>query len=115
MIIVCKYLPARGMALWPLILVKNAGLKDDARLINHERIHHRQQLELLLIGFYIGYIINYLWLIIIRRRPHKLALREIIFEKEAYANDSNLNYLTTRKFYNYVQITKFESRRYYRH
>lgn len=101
MIIECKYIPAHGMALWPFILVKEARLKTDARLINHERIHHRQQLELLLVGFYIAYLAHYLW----NRAggmSHSKAYRNIIFEREAFANDHNLQYLQTRKPYQYV-------------
>lgn len=110
MIIVCRYLPARGMALWPFILVKDEQLKSNARLINHERIHHRQQGELLLIGFYLAYIIIYLYYRVVKRMPHREAYRENIFEKEAFDNDQNLNYLLTRKSFNYVQKSKSKAR-----
>lgn len=102
MIIECKYIPAHGMALWPFILVKDARLKTDARLINHERIHHRQQVELLLVGFYLAYLIHYLWNRWVKKMSHNAAYRTIIFEREAFANDHNLQYLQTRKPYQYV-------------
>jgi len=48
-----KWLPYTGMALFPFILIKKKDLPVGDVLINHERIHLQQQLELLLIPFYI--------------------------------------------------------------
>lgn len=89
------------MAIYPFILLKDQQQKDDQVLINHERIHLRQQIELLLILFYLFYVIHYL-LNLIRYRNHYLAYFNICFEKEAYACDQNLNYLKKRKLFAWV-------------
>ena len=74
------------MALYPFILV-NPKKKMGPVLLNHERIHHRQQLEMLIIPFYIVYLVELVW----------KGYRNISFEKEAYDNESNLEYLRQRK------------------
>lgn len=82
-----------GMALFPFILVQQPN--PDPILLNHERIHLRQQLELGILPFYVGYGLEYL----IRRfqyRNHYAAYRNISFEREAFANDQNLTYLKNR-------------------
>lgn len=90
------------MALFPFILVKDKDLKNDAFLINHEKIHLHQQLELLIFPFYLWYFIEY----IIRLLQYKnaaLAYRNISFEREAYENDQDLEYLRKRKWYGFLK------------
>jgi len=73
-------------------------------MINHEKIHIRQQLELLVVPFFLWYGIEFL----IRWLQHKnrfVAYRNISFEREAYANEKDLGYLKRRsfwKFYSYL-------------
>jgi hypothetical protein len=97
------FLPAAGMALFPFILVKTKSLKLDKTVINHENIHLRQQLELLLIPFYILYLLNYV-LNLLYYMHHDKAYRNIVFEREAYANERNLNYLQKRRFCSWVRF-----------
>jgi len=66
------------MALFPFILVNNKSLLTDAILINHERIHLRQQAELLVIPFYVLYLINYL-INIAKYQNHDKAYLNIVF------------------------------------
>jgi hypothetical protein len=83
-----------GLSIFPFIFVPNEACKNDKRLINHERIHHRQQLELLFFGFVIWYFIAL----------YRKSYMGISFEREAYQNDHNLDYLKTRPlfaFYKY--------------
>ena len=96
-IIVFRKLPANGMALFPFILVKTKAQRSDQILINHEKIHLAQQLELLIIPFYIAYLFNYLFNLL-RYKQHHLAYSQICFEREAYQNESNLSYLKQRKW-----------------
>lgn len=77
-----------GITLYPFIFVKD---KDNKRLVNHEKIHYEQQKELLVIGFYILYFL--VWL--------KDGYENNMFEREAYENQYNYNYLKKRKRYNY--------------
>lgn len=88
---------AQGMALYPFILVKNAAFKADATLINHERIHLRQQAELFILPFYIFYLLNYV-INLLRYRAHYPAYRNIVFETEAYENEADTQYLNKRKW-----------------
>ena len=93
---------ANGMALFPFLLVK---CKSPSKvLINHERIHFKQQIELFILPFYIWYVIEYLIHRISGQTP-EYAYRNISFEKEAYENDDDLQYLEKRKlwaFWKYI-------------
>ena len=100
------FLPATGMAIFPFIFIKYKGLKHNKQIINHEQIHLRQQIELLVLPFYIIYILHYL-VNLLRYRNHDKAYRNIVFEREAYSNESDLMYLKTRRFsswINYFQL-----------
>ncbi len=104
-LIVLNSLPASAMAIFPFILVHRSSIPLGEKLLNHERIHLQQQLELLIIPFYIWYGLEYLFYILKFRNHHK-AYRSIRFEKEAYSNEMNLNYLKNRKHYNYLLFSK---------
>ena len=73
------------------------------RIANHEKIHWKQQLEMLIIFFYIWYLIEWLIRIPINGRA---AYRSISFEREGYANRDNLTYLETRKPYAWLKYIK---------
>ena len=96
-------LPAAGMALFPFIFVKSLQIKANQQIINHERIHLRQQLELLVIPFYIFYVLNYI-LNLLYYRSHNKAYQEIVFEREAYGRDKDADYLRSRKFWAWVKF-----------
>lgn len=68
---------------------------------NHEKIHTRQMMELFFIGFYLWYLIEWL-ILLIKYKNSKEAYRNIKFEKEAYINESNLNYLYDRFGYSFL-------------
>ncbi len=90
----------RGITLWPFIILKKEYLTNKV-LLNHEKIHLRQQIELLIFPFYLWYGIEFL----IRYLQYKSwdkAYRNISFEREAYANEKNLEYLERRKFWGYL-------------
>ena len=98
-LVVNKYLLRRrfvGITLWPFIVLKHEKFKKDATLINHERIHLRQQLEMLIIPFFLWYGIEYLMRLIQYRDRYK-AYRNICFEREAYANEADPLYLSQRR------------------
>lgn len=93
-------LHVEGMALFPFILVKRA--KAGKVLLHHEQIHLRQQLELGLIPFYLFYLLEYLVRLVIYQNHHK-AYYNISFEREAFRNQDNPDYLRTRKWYAFVR------------
>jgi hypothetical protein len=91
-----------GIVLFGFVFLnkRSKSLKNDefTVLLNHERIHIRQQLELLFLPFFILYIGEWL-VLLLKYKNRDLAYRNISFEKEAYDNAENLNYLDNRKPY----------------
>jgi hypothetical protein len=65
------------------------------RSINHEAIHTAQMKELWYIGFYLLYLIEYV-ILIFKYKNTNAAYRNIRFERESYANESDIDYLTAR-------------------
>ncbi len=88
------------MALYPFLIFKTKALKLSGTIINHEKIHFRQQLELLILFFYPLYFLHYLFNLL-KYKNHHQAYFHICFEKEAYANERNLNYLKHRNPYSW--------------
>lgn len=75
----------------------------DKMVINHERIHTAQMLELLVIPFYIWYVIE--WGIKLIKYPSgKDAYYNISFEREAYQHGNDLTYLPRRRYYNFLKF-----------
>ncbi|MGS2727691.1 hypothetical protein ACU8DI_13860 [Psychroserpens sp. BH13MA-6] len=105
MVLVSKYLVPKGyvgMTIFPFILLKDYRLKKDRVLMNHERIHLRQQLELLMIPFYVFYVLEFV-IRLIHKRNWRLAYSSISFEKEAYSNEKSLDYLKSRPFWSFIK------------
>ncbi len=103
MIIVCQK-PLKKLKLTALLFFPLSSLetedKENNTLINHEKIHLRQQVEMLVIFFYIFYVIEYYYWFFRLKDAYKAYMR-ISFEREAYANEGNLGYLKERKFWNF--------------
>lgn len=115
-------IPFRGfiaITLWPFIFVRRqAWAKFTNDTIRHERIHGRQQVEMLLVGIVIAAVLAlcgvgwwsllalplFFWcyglewlLALVRYGDSRLAYRAISFEQEAYANELDADYLKKRK------------------
>ncbi|MEZ4804129.1 MAG: hypothetical protein R2852_01205 [Bacteroidia bacterium] len=89
---------ALAVALWPIIIFKNTKVQNDPVVNNHEKIHHRQQLELLLIPYYIWYFLEY-WIGMFRYKfRHQQAYSNVSFEREAFKFERDFNYLKSRRF-----------------
>lgn len=89
-----------GVTIWPFVIMRHKVLKDNLVFMNHEKIHLRQQIELLVLPFYLWYLLEF----IIRLFQYKnwdLAYRNISFEREAYTNEKDLNYLKKRPFWSF--------------
>ena len=91
-------LNADGMALFPFILVRHS--QPGPVLLNHERIHLRQQAELGILPFYVWYGLEYI-MARFKGEKHYQAYRNISFEREAFANETDLNYLDERKLWSF--------------
>jgi hypothetical protein len=110
-VIVAKYLIPkgyRGLTVFPFVLIKYRFDKENIVLVNHEKIHIRQQMELLVLPFFLWYFVEYA-VRLLQYKNANLAYRNISFEREAYANEINLDYLETRTFFSflkYLQVKK---------
>ncbi|MBO0330404.1 hypothetical protein [[Muricauda] lutisoli] len=91
-----------GLSLWPFIIVKEDSLKADEVLINHERIHLKQQRELLILPFYIIYLMEWLIRTVLYLNSYR-AYQNISFEREAYANEKDMQYLSKRRTFGFLQ------------
>lgn len=87
----------RGLTLYPFVFFKYPNDKDNTVFVNHERIHLRQQIELLILPFFIWYIFEFLFFLLKYSNKNR-AYRSISFEREAYSHESDLDYLKKRKF-----------------
>jgi len=75
--------------------------KYDKYIVNHERIHWRQQIEMLILPFYMWYLTElFIKRIYMNKRDAYLSLS---FEKEAFKNQNNLDYLNKRKPYSWFK------------
>ena len=86
-----------GITLYPFIILREKH-KDNYLINTHERIHIEQQRELFVVFFYLIYILEFLiksllWL------SFKDAYYKISFEREAYANQYDINYIEHRNKY----------------
>lgn len=102
--IVSKYLLPKGFvafAVFPFVFLKSKEFKQNVMLLHHERIHLRQQLELLIVPFFLWYVLEFLWHWS-QTKSKAVAYRKICFEKEAYQNETNLDYMKQRPFFNFL-------------
>jgi hypothetical protein len=104
-VLVFKYLIPkgfRGFAIFPFVFLSDKKDKSQKVLMNHEKIHIWQQLELLVVFFFIWYGIEFL-IRLIQYKNRREAYYNISFEKEAYTNEKNLDYLKQRSFWNFLK------------
>lgn len=91
-----------GITIFPFIILNKKELKQDNVFVNHELIHIYQQLELFFIPFILWYYAEFFFRLLIYRNIQK-AYRNISFEREAYLNETNFDYLKTRKFFSFLK------------
>ncbi|WP_281636127.1 hypothetical protein [Flavobacterium marginilacus] len=104
-IIVAKYLIPkgyRGLTVFPFVIIKHRFDSENQTLINHERIHIRQQLELLVLPFFVWYFVEYA-VRLLQYRNANLAYKNISFEREAYANEKHVDYLKNRTLFSFLK------------
>ena len=117
-----KYIPFPGykaINLFGVLFVKNNAKVDDVT-INHEAIHSKQFIELMVLFavvtvfirwwmplfsplfFYAWYFIE--WLIRLFKKGN--AYKNISFEREAYANEGDASYLNGRYWFNFLRYIR---------
>ena len=116
-------LPFKGfmaMCVWPVIFVRNqAASHYNVVANNHEHIHAEQQKEMLAAGVLLAAVMfafvgwwsllslplffwwyGLEWVVrLIQYKDAHLAYRNISFEREAYSNEKDLDYLRQRKHF----------------
>ena len=92
-----------GITLCPFGIYVQEKYLTRQRTINHEKIHWQQQLEMLIIFFYLWYFIEWFIRIFVNGRKAYISLS---FEREAYAMDDDLTYLERRKPYAWLKYMK---------
>lgn len=113
-----QYIPkgVKAISLCGLMIVRPKARVTNI-LLTHEEIHFCQQKELLFVFFFIIYCLSWLYnlpLCILNknrgqpRYTKRMGLcqrtyRSIIFEREAYANQGNANYILERKLFAWVK------------
>ena len=127
-IIYNKWIPFNGfiamMTICILWVREEFKHKIDDIVINHERIHSYQQVEILILSIIIGSIIMFFtgfswyslislmspfliyllcWIVELVIPPYGSAYKNICFESEAIYNESNLEYCKTRKYFSWIK------------
>ncbi|MFD1768547.1 hypothetical protein [Sphingobacterium suaedae] len=92
---------AAAVTIFPFIFLLDRICLQDRILLNHERIHMVQALELLVVPFYLWYVIEFLVRYFYYGNFRKAYL-SISFEREAYTNETNMGYVKNRKIWSFV-------------
>ena len=130
-IIYNKIIPFKGylaMCVFPFIFVRKDARNLTVKDINHESIHGVQQLETFIVSlvltvlmafvglfswwwvlvsplvYFAFYGLEYAFRLMLYGFNHNEAYRNISFEREAYKNQSNLDYPRTRKHYAFLNF-----------
>lgn len=80
------------------------------RVLNHENIHTAQQRELLYVPFYLLYALEWVVRMVMYRGRAMRAYEQMSFEREAYANDANPEYLAHRRRYAWLRYVRSAKR-----
>ena len=101
-IVIKKLVPKgyNGITIFPFVFFTHSALLHNKTLINHEKIHIRQQIEMLVLPFFIWYLFEFIYKLFIYKNTF-LAYKNISFEREAYQNDQNLDYLKDKKLWSF--------------
>ena len=105
MVLVLKYIIPRGFSgitLFPFVFLKREEQKSNTVLLNHEKIHLKQQIEMLVVFFYLWYGIEFL-IRFIQYGNRREAYLNISFEREAYCNESNFGYIKKRPIWAFTK------------
>lgn len=100
------FMTPAGIAIFPFVILREK-YRDGGEwwvergniILNHENIHFQQALELGVIPFYILYVLEFILKIPFYGRK---AYYNISFEREAYDNAYNLQYLYSRRKYTWI-------------
>lgn len=87
------------------VVFMRKGLRMYEADLNHEAIHTKQMKELLYVGFYLWYVLE--WIVrLVKLRDWHEAYRNISFEREAYANQYDYDYIAQRGWFAWFKYLK---------
>lgn len=102
-----KHFPLKGyiaISLFGIVFIrKEYKWRFNKVVENHEKIHFKQQMEMLFVFFFLWYAIEYLVRLAIYKN-HKKAYKSISFEKEAYTFQKINDYSRIRPLYSWTQF-----------
>lgn len=78
------------------------GTEVDAVTLRHEEIHTRQMKEMLFVGFYLWYAVEWIVRLMVYWNCHK-AYKTVGFEQEAYLNEMDKEYLGSRRLFAWMK------------
>lgn len=99
-----KYIPFKPFAvinLFGFVFARKEGKPLSKNTVYHESIHTAQMKELLYVGFYLWYVIEWLMKLFIYGKE---AYRNVSFEREAYQYAGYEGYLSIRRPYKWIQL-----------
>lgn len=102
-----NFIPPKGykaITILNIIFIRK-GCTMSAVDINHESIHWAQEKELLIVGFYLLYVLEFFFRFIKIHSWHE-AYRSISFERECYENEMDMNYTRKRKRFKWISYLK---------
>lgn len=96
----------KALTLWPFIFIRRkSNSRFTERKERHERIHGEQQKEMLIVFMLLWYAVE--WIVrLVQYRDRLEAYYNISFEREAYANQYDPDYLSKRKRYAWTHYLK---------
>ena len=101
-VVLSWFFPVAAITLWPFVFIRKGF--DSQRLITHEEIHIKQYNELLVVGFLVLYIYDWIHGLVKYKDPY-FAYQRIRFEQEAYAYDRVETYPQTRRKFSWRQFS----------
>lgn len=96
--------PFAAINLFGVLLVRKEVMLTPS-LINHEHIHTCQMLEMLFVFFYLWYVVEWSVRYFMKGRAYS----NISFEREAYMNQDNHDYILSRIPYSWVKYLRKSS------
>jgi hypothetical protein len=88
----------KGLCFFTIIFINKRFYS--LQLVTHEQIHRRQQLETLFLAYFIYFFESTIKTI--RYGSISQGISNVSFEREAYANQDNPEYLKTRPFWAFL-------------
>lgn len=87
----------KAMNICGILFVRSSANLSNIDL-NHEKIHSKQILEMLVVFYYLWYVFEWLFRVLFTKdRFSKKAYKNISFEQEAHINQKDLDYIKLKR------------------